>query len=84
MSTGLPLLVAWIEFGVIVWLWLSRRNARREIKALLLRARRAELREGPPRPEVEITISSGFHHRHLDDEVAYQATLTDFHTKGAK
>lgn len=44
MSTGLPLLVALIEFGVIVWLWLSRRDARREITNLTLRARKAELR----------------------------------------
>lgn len=44
MNTGLPLLVALIEFGVIVWLWLSRRNDRRKISDLTLRARRAELR----------------------------------------
>lgn len=50
MSTGLPVLVALIEFGVIVWLWLSRRNARREIRETWLRARRAELRAVPDMP----------------------------------
>jgi|1186.fasta_scaffold479615_2 uncharacterized membrane protein YbhN (UPF0104 family) len=47
LATGLPAVVALVELGVIIWLWLSRRNARREIIELTLRARRAELREPP-------------------------------------
>lgn len=44
LQTGLPVVVALAELGVIVWLWLSRRNDRRKIIELTLRARRAELR----------------------------------------
>lgn len=47
LATGLPVVVALAELGVIIWLWLSRRNDRRRIIELTLRARRAELREPP-------------------------------------
>lgn len=59
LDSGLPALIALIEFGAIIWLILRTRNDRRKIMELTLRARRAELREGPPSEAVERLIISG-------------------------